>query len=43
MPILQELKRTHYHISEYSMQVIADLLDIHPVEVDSVVVLQLPG
>jgi NADH:ubiquinone oxidoreductase subunit E len=37
MPILQELKRTRYHISEYSMQVIADLLDIHPVEVDSVV------
>jgi len=37
MPILQELKQTHYHISEYSMQVIADLLDIHPVEVYSVV------
>ncbi|MBN1395057.1 MAG: NAD(P)H-dependent oxidoreductase subunit E [Pirellulales bacterium] len=37
MPILQELKRTRYHISEYSMQVIADLLDIHPVEVSSVV------
>ena len=37
MPILQELKRTSYHISEYSMQVIADLLDIHPVEVYSVV------
>ena len=37
MPVLQELKRTHYHISEYAMQVIADLLDIHPVEVYSVV------
>ncbi len=37
MPILQELQRTRYHISEYSMQVIADLLDIHPVEVSSVV------
>jgi [NiFe] hydrogenase diaphorase moiety large subunit len=37
MPILQELTRTRYHISEYAMQVIADLLDIHPVEVDSVV------
>ena len=37
MPILQELKRTDCHISEYSMQVVADLLDIHPVEVYSVV------
>ena len=37
MPILQELMRIRYHISEYSMQVIADLLDIHPVEVSSVV------
>jgi len=37
MPILQEVQRRHSRISEYAMQVIADLLDIHPVEVDSVV------
>ena len=37
MPILQEVQRKHFHISEYCMQVIADLLDIHPVEVHSVV------
>lgn len=37
MPMLQELKQTRYHISEFAMQVIADLLDIHPVEVSSVV------
>jgi [NiFe] hydrogenase diaphorase moiety large subunit len=35
--ILQEVQRRHYHISQYAMQVIADLLDIHPVEVHSVV------
>jgi len=35
--ILQEVQRRHFHVSEYSMQVIADLLDIHPVEVHSVV------
>jgi [NiFe] hydrogenase diaphorase moiety large subunit len=35
--ILQEVQRRHFHISEYSMQIIADLLDIHPVEVHSVV------
>jgi NADH-quinone oxidoreductase E subunit len=37
MPILQEVQRKHFHISQYCMQVIADLLDIHPVEVQSVV------
>jgi [NiFe] hydrogenase diaphorase moiety large subunit len=37
MSILQEVQRRYYHISDYSMQVIADLLDIHPVEVYSVV------
>jgi [NiFe] hydrogenase diaphorase moiety large subunit len=37
LPILQEVQRRHYHISAYSMQVIADLLDLHPVEVYSVV------
>lgn len=37
MPILQEVQRRHFRISEYCMQVIADLLDLHPVEVYSVV------
>jgi NADH:ubiquinone oxidoreductase subunit E len=37
LSILQEVQRRHFHISEYCMQVIADLLDIHPVEVHSVV------
>jgi len=35
--ILQEVQRRHQCISDFSMQVIADLLDIHPVEVHSVV------
>ena len=37
MAILQETQRRQSRISEYAMQVIADLLDIHPVEVYSVV------
>lgn len=37
LPILQEIQRQHYHISEYAMQVVADLLNIHPVEVFAVV------
>jgi NADH:ubiquinone oxidoreductase subunit E len=37
LPILQEVQRRYYHISPYCMQIIADLLDIHPVEVHSVV------
>jgi NADH:ubiquinone oxidoreductase subunit E len=37
LPLLQEVQRKYFHISEYCMQVIADLLDIHPVEVHSVV------
>jgi NADH:ubiquinone oxidoreductase subunit E len=37
MPILQEVQRRYSRISEYAMQFIADLLDIHPVEVYSVV------
>jgi NADH:ubiquinone oxidoreductase subunit E len=37
MPILQEVQQKHCHISQYVMQIIADLLDIHPVEVQSVV------
>jgi NADH:ubiquinone oxidoreductase subunit E len=36
IPILQEVKRTHHVIDDYSMQAIADALDIHPVEVHSV-------
>ncbi len=37
MPILQEVQRKYYRIDDYAIQVIADLLDIHPVEVHSVV------
>lgn len=37
IPILQEIQRKYFHISEYAMQVVADLLSIHPVEVSSVV------
>jgi NADH:ubiquinone oxidoreductase subunit E len=37
LPILQEVQRQHKGISPYAMQVIADLLGIHPVEVYSVV------
>ena len=36
IPILQEIQSREFTISEYAMQVVADLLDIHPVEVDSV-------
>lgn len=35
--ILQELQRKYRHVSDYAMQVIAHALDIHPVEVFSVV------
>ncbi|MBN2715759.1 MAG: NAD(P)H-dependent oxidoreductase subunit E [Deltaproteobacteria bacterium] len=35
--ILQDIQRKHRHVSEYAMQVIAHMLDIHPVEVYSVV------
>ncbi len=37
MPILQEIQRKYRHISDYAMQEVARLLDIHPVEVYSVV------
>ncbi len=37
IPILQEVQRQYCHISDYAMQVVADLLDIHPVEVYGVV------
>lgn len=37
MPILQEVQKKYYRISDYAMQEIADLLGIHPVEVYGVV------
>lgn len=33
IPVLQEIQLKHGHVSEYVMQVLADILDIHPVEV----------
>jgi [NiFe] hydrogenase diaphorase moiety large subunit len=37
IPVLQEVQRQYNYISEYVMQVVADILDIHPVEVHGVV------
>jgi [NiFe] hydrogenase diaphorase moiety large subunit len=37
IPILQEIQHVYRHVSEFAMQVVADALDIHPVEVHSVV------
>lgn len=37
IPVLQEVQRKYHHISEYVMQVVADTLNIHPVEVYGVV------
>jgi NADH-quinone oxidoreductase E subunit len=37
LPVLQEIQRKHHHVSGFAMQVVADLLGIHPVEVYSVV------
>ena len=37
IPILLEVKRKYHTIDSHAQQVIADLLDIHPVEVNSVV------
>jgi NADH:ubiquinone oxidoreductase subunit E len=37
IPILQAIEQKYHYISDFSMQVIADLLDIHPVEVYGVV------
>lgn len=37
MPVLQEIQKKHNCISEYAMQIAADLLGIHPVEVYGVV------
>jgi [NiFe] hydrogenase diaphorase moiety large subunit len=36
IPILQDIKKEHREITDEAMQVVADLLDIHPVEVYSV-------
>jgi [NiFe] hydrogenase diaphorase moiety large subunit len=37
IPILQEVQRRYHRISDFAMQSIADMLDIHPVEVYGVV------
>ena len=37
IPILQRVQRKYHRISAFAMQIIADMLDIHPVEVYSVV------
>ncbi|MEX0330451.1 MAG: NAD(P)H-dependent oxidoreductase subunit E [Puniceicoccaceae bacterium] len=37
LPILQEVKRRYHEISDFAMQSIADILEIHPVEVYGVV------
>ncbi|MAT58725.1 MAG: NADH-quinone oxidoreductase subunit NuoE [Melioribacteraceae bacterium] len=37
IPILQDIQRKHSHISDFAQQEVARLLDIHPVEVYSVV------
>lgn len=37
LPVLQEIQRKHHRISDVAMQVVADFLNIHPVEVHSVV------
>jgi [NiFe] hydrogenase diaphorase moiety large subunit len=37
IPVLEEVQRNYGHISEYVMQVVADILGIHPVEVYGVV------
>jgi len=37
IPILQTIQENYHHISEFAMQEIAHLLDIHPVEIYGVV------
>ena len=37
LPVLQEIQRKHSHISDFAQQEIARMLDIHPVEVYSVI------
>ena len=37
LPILQNIQRKHHYISDFAQQEVARLLDIHPVEVYSVI------
>jgi NADH-quinone oxidoreductase E subunit len=37
MPMLQDIQRKHKHISDFAQQEVARVLDIHPVEVYSVI------
>lgn len=37
LPILQDLQKTHHAISDFAQQEVARVLDIHPVEVFSVI------
>ncbi|MFP4055148.1 MAG: NADH-quinone oxidoreductase subunit NuoE [Phycisphaerae bacterium] len=37
MPILQQIQKVEYYVSDYAMQEVADQLGIHPVEVYGVV------
>ena len=37
IPILQEIQRKYQRVSDFAMQIVADKLDIHPVEVYGVV------
>jgi NADH:ubiquinone oxidoreductase subunit E len=37
LPILQQIQRRHSHISNFAQQEVARMLDIHPVEVYSVI------
>jgi NADH:ubiquinone oxidoreductase subunit E len=37
LPILQEIQRRHSHISNFAQQEVARMIDIHPVEVYSVI------
>lgn len=37
IPVLQEIQKKYNHITEHAMQIVADLMDIHPVEVYGVV------
>ncbi len=37
IPILQEIQRKYARVSGYAMQIVADMLDIHPMEVYGVI------
>ncbi len=37
MPILQEIQKEYYYVSDFAMQEIADVIGVHPVEVNGVV------